>query len=108
MALNFCYHPLDVLKACRKAAKTKTSVTVDEDTVLVNMGNMDFYSDWTSDNPTKFAVERAVFFDLPLWIVIAIDRYEDALNAEAAADDGDFNNDEVMKWRDILAGVSDD
>lgn len=107
MALNFCYHPLDVLKACRKAAKTKTSVTMDEDTVLVNMGNMDYYSDWTSDNPSKFAVERAVFFDLPTWIVIAIDRYEDALNAQAAAEEG-FDEDEVMKWRAILAGVSDD
>jgi len=72
MELNLCYHPLDVLKACRSAAENKTFVTMVEDFPLLNMGNMDDYIEWTGMDPSKFAVERAAFFSLLRWVVIAM------------------------------------
>jgi len=59
---------------------------------------------------SKYAVERAAFFNLPRWVVITIDCFEDAINAQAAANEegGSVDKEEVKKWRQILAGVKDD
>ena len=118
MEINLCYDPREVLLACRAALKAKTMPYVMDarDLQLVNMGKVEHAHETEPDlsilkldvKLTAYVKDRAAFFGMLAWQIIAIDKLEDAVNNEVDArfKKGHTNKNDLLKWTAITDKIA--
>ena len=112
MELNLCYDPREVLLACRAALKANDMPYVMQarEMTLVNMGRVDSVETEadTDFQITRYVKDRAAFFNMPVWHIIAIDKLEMTINNEVDAryGRGHTSKEELLKWLQITDNIT--